>query len=206
MDKEKSPGLLHEGMQWKPIEELTFSDDVIFKVHCEQGRAVRLLALHLEHGVRFDLLAKGSDTLMNMEMQVLVTKGLSERSMYYLSSLVVLSLDRGERYEKLGRSIVIFLCKADPFDKGLAMYEFTMRATNPRGMKLTDKASVIFYNMSEWERVRGKGKQALFRYIMTGEVVGDVAGQLDAAVAEAKRNDKAQGALRAGASSAATLL
>ena len=53
--------------------------------------------------------------------------GKLERALYYLSSLVLLSLEKGEPYEKLGRSIVIFFCKFDPFGKGRAVYEFVSK-------------------------------------------------------------------------------
>ena len=209
------------GIHWKPVDELTFSDDFIFKDVMSRPEIFKavvntllpkltfdtLVSLETEkpytldyykHGVRFDLLARGAGTLVNMEMQVLNTKGLSERALYYLSSLVLLSLDKGEHYEKLRRSIVIFFCKFDPFDKGRAVYVFALRTATPRGLKLTDKASVIFYNTAMWQKVRGKERQSLFRYIMTGDVLrsgswGTLAGQLDDAVADVKRNDKANG-------------
>ena len=98
----------------------------------------------------------------------------------------------------MGRSIVFFFCKADPFGKGRAVYEFTLRATSPRDLKLTDKARLFFYNAAMWQKVRGKTKQSLFRYIMTGDVLrggswGTLAGRLDDAVADVKRNDKTNG-------------
>ena len=209
------------GIHWKPLEELTFCDDFIFKEVMSRPEIFKavvntllpklafdnLVSLETEkpytldyykHGVRFDLLAEGVGTLLNMEMQMLNTKGLNERALYYLSSLVLLSLDKGESYERLGRSIVIFFCKFDPFNKGRAVYEFAMRAATPCGLKLTDKASVIFYNAAMWQKVRGKGRQALLRYIMTGDVLhggswGTLAGQLNDAVSDIKRNDKTNG-------------
>ena len=208
-------------IHWKPVDELTFSDDFIFKEVMSRPEIFRavvnvllpklafdtLVSLETEkpytldyykHGVRFDLLAHTGDTLVNMEMQVLNTKGLNERALYYLSSLVLLSLEKGQPYEKLRQSIVIFFCKFDPFDKGRAVYEFALRAVSPSSLNLTDKASVIFYNTAMWQKVRGKRRQELFRYIMTGDVLrggsgGSLAGQLDDAVADVKRNDKANG-------------
>ena len=209
------------GIHWKPVDELTFSDDFIFKEVMSRPEIFKavvntllpklsidtLVSLETEkpytldyykHGVRFDLLARGTGTLVNMEMQVLNTKGLNERALYYLSSLVLSSLDKGEPYESLRRSIVIFFCKFDPFDKGRAVYEFSMRAATPRGLRLTDKASIFFYNVAMWQKVRGKRRQALFCYIMTGDVLrggswGPLAAQLDDAVADVKRNDKTNG-------------
>ena len=89
---------------------------------------------------------------------MLNTKGLNERALYYLSSLVLHSLGKGQPYESMGRSIVIFFCKTDPFGKGRAVYEFAMRATTPRDLRLTDKASIFFYNAAMWQKVRGKAK------------------------------------------------
>ena len=81
------------GIHWKPVEELTFCDDFIFKEVMSRPEIFKavvnillpklafdtLVSLETEkpytldyykHGVRFDLLAHTGDTLVNMEMRL----------------------------------------------------------------------------------------------------------------------------------------
>ena len=67
-----------------------------------------------------------------------------------------------------------------------------------RNKKLATTRASGSCNVAMWQKVRGKSKQSLFRYIMTGDVLrggswGSLAGQLDDAVADVKRNDKTNG-------------
>ena len=99
----------------KAFEELTFTDDYIFKLVMERPeifKAVlalilptieveKLVSLETEkpftvdyffHGVRFDILVTGLEKLIDMEIQVLDTGEIPQRAMYYLSLLVARSL------------------------------------------------------------------------------------------------------------------
>ena len=78
------------------------------------------------HGVRFDVLAKGHERFVDIEVQLMDTGELGERAMYYLSLLVARSLKKGMSYRHLGESCVVFFCKFDPFDQGLPVYEFAI--------------------------------------------------------------------------------
>ena len=200
----------------KTFEELTFCDDYIFKLVMEQPeifKAVlglilpeieveKLTSLETErsftvdyffHGVRFDVLAKGHERFVDIEVQLLDTGELGERAMYYLSLLVAQSLKKGQSYKMLGESCVVFFCKTDPFGKGLAMYEFQMTCTADPALKLTDKVRVIFYNASAWDKCSNAQLASLLRYMMTGEVTGTVAGKIDTAVRSVKQNRMIKG-------------
>ena len=113
--------------------------------------------------------------------------------MYYLSLLVAQSLKKGMSYKMLGESCVVFFCKADPFGKGLPVYEFQMTCTDNPELKLTDKVRVIFYNASAWDKCKNAQLASLLRYMMTGEVTGGLAHKIDQAVREIKQDRKTQG-------------
>ena len=107
---------MREKDSWnKAFEELTFTNDYIFKLVMEQHEIFTavlnlilplvevedLVSLETEkpftvdyffHGVRFDILAKGLEKLIDMEIQVLYTGELPQRALYYLSLLVAKSL------------------------------------------------------------------------------------------------------------------
>ena len=52
-------------------------------------------------------------------MQVVNKKDLSKRSRYYQGMIDLNSIEKGELYNDLKDSIIIFICKFDPFKKGL---------------------------------------------------------------------------------------
>ena len=198
------------------FEHLTFSDDYIFKLVMEsvelftavlalilpQVNVEQLTSLETEkpmtldyflHGVRFDVLAKGLKKLIDVEIQVLDTGELAERALYYLASLIVSSLKKGQTYDLLGESYVVFFCKFDPFDKGMPVYNFSMRCDKKPRLQLTKNARIIFFNATAWRKCKNKALRALLRYMMTAEATSDLTRRIDAAVSEAKHNSKTKG-------------
>ena len=200
----------------KAFEELTFTDDYIFKLVMEQPEifkaVLRLILPKIEvqeltsletekpftvdyffHGARFDILAKGGEKLIDMEIQVLDTGELDERAMYYLSLLVARSLKKGESYRFLGESYVVFFCKFDPFKLGLPMYSFSMTCDEKPALHLTKNARIIFFNAAAWDKCKNAQLAALLHYMMTGEAAGDLVHKIDQAVQEIKQDRKTQG-------------
>ena len=200
----------------KTFDELTFCDDYIFKLVMEQPeifKAVlnlilpsieveKLVSLETEkpftvdyffHGVRFDILAKGLEKFIDIEVQVLDTGELGERAMYYLSLLVAQSLKKGQSYKLLGESYVVFFCKNDPFKLGLPVYSFTMACEENPSLHLTKNARIIFFNAAAWDKCKNEGLKALLRYMMTGDVAGNLVHKIDKAVREIKQDRKTQG-------------
>ena len=200
----------------KTFEELTFTDDYIFKLVMEQPeifKAVlglilpeveveKLTSLETEkpftvdyffHGVRFDVLAKGLEKFIDIEVQLLDTGELGERAMYYLSLLVAQSLKKGQSYKMLGESYVVFFCKADPFGQGLPVYNFSMTCEENPALHLTKNARIIFFNAAVWDKFNNAQLASLLRYMMTGEVTGDVAHKIDTAVRAVKQNRMIKG-------------
>ena len=200
----------------KAFEELTFTDDYIFKLVMEQPEIFKevlklilptievekLVSLETEkpftvdyffHGVRFDILVTGLEKLIDMEIQVLDTGEIPQRAMYYLSLLVAKSLKRGQSYKLLGESYVVFFCKFDPFGQGLPVYSFSMACEEIPALHLTENARIIFFNAVAWDKCKNKQLAALLRYMMTGEATGDLVRKIDQAVMEIKQDRKIQG-------------
>ncbi len=66
------------------------------------------------HSVRLDVYVKDDkETVYDIEMQVSHTKELPKRSWYYQSMIDLQLIDKGQLYDELKRSYVIFIC---PFD------------------------------------------------------------------------------------------
>lgn len=152
--------------QW---DELTFSNDFIFaKVMLNpelcKGVLERLLSIRIDHidypeeqktidiakdskSVRLDVyVADEKGTVYNVEMQTTDTRNLPKRSRYYQSMIDLNSLEKGKNYAELPQSFVIFICKFDPFDKGLCRYTFVSVCKEDSSLALGDGTIILFFN------------------------------------------------------------
>ena len=200
----------------KPLEDLTFSDDYIFKLVMERHdvfaavlsvvlpelEVESLVSLETEqpftlgyflHGARFDVVAKGLQTFLDVEMQVCDEGQTAERSLFYLGLLIAMSLKHGENYKRLPQSIVIFFCKFDPFKKGLPLYTFSLDCDECEGLPLEDKARIMLFNATMWQKAKTPQMQALLKFIMTGEVQSTESKLLATAVNQAKKDPNTKG-------------
>ena len=74
-------------------------------------------------GIRLDVyVADDKHTIYNVEMQAADTKELPARSRYYQGVIDIELLERGENYDNLNTSYVIFICCFDIFKKGVSLY------------------------------------------------------------------------------------
>ena len=130
----------------KPLDELTFIDDYMFgevmknKEICK-GVLERLTHLKIRdieypelqkalkvgyesHGIRLDVYVKDSNKVYDIEMQAHRYDDLGSRTRFYQSLIDADSLLRGMDYKNLPESIIIFICKDDPFSDGIQRYTF----------------------------------------------------------------------------------
>ena len=103
--------------------------------------------------VRMDLLVReindsGEETrVFNLEMQVVSNSVLPKRSRYYQSMLDIDILERGEDYNKLIPSYVVFICVTDMFTDNRVKYTFK-NMCEENYQELGDEREIIFLNAS----------------------------------------------------------
>ena len=96
-------------------------------------------------GVRLDVIAKDENrTHYNVEMQVQPKKALGKRSRYYHSQIDMELLERGEYYESLPNTYVIFVCDFDPFGKRKYKYSFRNLCLEDNRLELKEGCETIF--------------------------------------------------------------
>lgn len=87
-----------------------------------------------------------------MELQSYKMKALGKRMRYYEAMLDMDALMKGEPYDKLKESYVLFICKYDPFtDKngkgfGLPRYTFANSCQENNSVNFDDKSMKVVYN------------------------------------------------------------
>jgi len=77
-------------------------------------------------------------------MQVQPKKALGKRSRYYHSQIDMELLERGEYYESLPNTYVIFVCDFDPFGKRKYKYSFRNLCLEDNRLELKDGCETIF--------------------------------------------------------------
>ena len=153
----------------KLIQNLTLADDFLFakvmsdKVICKKvleeilnikiqeikmPEQQKVIDLVLDSkSVRLDIYVNDEhNTIYNVEMQKSSHKNLAKRSRYYQGNIDLDMIQKGEDYEKLRKSFVIFICTFDPFNKGRHIYTFQNRCYEDSTLTLGDETTKVFLN------------------------------------------------------------
>ncbi|MBO7612311.1 MAG: Rpn family recombination-promoting nuclease/putative transposase [Treponema sp.] len=199
-------------VRFKPVEELTFADDFLFgalmyRREVCRGVIERLLGIRAgritypelqkvinpfydSKGIRLDVLARDGKTLYNIEMQTAAHASLPLRMRYYQGLLDMDLLMKGQDYGDLCQGYVIFICRADPFDRKLPAYTFENTCLEDSSLRLGDKSQKIFYNVSAWESDCDGERRSLLRYIDSGSATSAFTRRLEELSQEVKGSNK----------------
>jgi len=97
-------------------------------------------------GIRMDVYLDDGNIVYNVEMQATRTGHLPKRSRYYAGQVDINQLNRGQEYDQLKPTYIIFICKFDPFGNGLYQYTFCNKCDEVDGLVLGDESYKIFLN------------------------------------------------------------
>lgn len=196
----------------KAYQDLTFTDDYMFcKVLSNDLELCRqLLELILEKdirkveladaqheisitsdikSVRLDVFLNDEDgTVFDLEMQTVSRRILPRRSRYYHSISDIDYLTSGASYAELPDSYVIFICTFDPFEAGLARYEFRNLCIGDSSIELGDGTCKVFINAkSSKEQVSGE-MRAFLDYLCGKEPTSELTHYIADSIRAAKGN------------------
>ncbi len=192
---------------------LSFSDDFIFgKVMQDKKLSISLLSLltgneindveNIEvqkqvritydvKGTRYDVYVEDDDRRMyDSEMQQKESrKGwLPRRSRFYQGMMDLNVLEKGEDYEKLRDSYVIFICRFDPFKSNRCMYSFENICREDPKLFLNDGRNIFFFNTKGDRSGVSQELADFLDYIEVGKPKSKFTYQIDKAVKVAKMN------------------
>lgn len=141
--------------------------------------------------VRLDLYVKDNqDTVYNVEIQTVDTKELPKRSRYYQGMIDLNLIEKGEPYQKLNRSYVIFICTFDPFGKGFYRYTFENLCREDTEISLKDEAVKLFFNTNGTRgRITDEAK-AFLKYVGGIPSEDPYVKELQSKVETAKRDEE----------------
>jgi predicted transposase/invertase (TIGR01784 family) len=164
-----SSGEIIKSSNNKSLKELNLEDDFLFaKVMSDKEICKELLEKILDvkiekvemiqeqktidlllesKGIRLDVYVKDeNNTIYNVEMQRGKHRNLPKRLRYYQGSIDLDLISKGEDYNKLAKSYIIFICTFDLFSKGRHKYAFRNICLEDNSIELNDQAEKIILN------------------------------------------------------------
>ena len=115
--------------------------------------------------VRLDVYVEEGNRVFNLEMQATSQSELPYRSRYYQAIIDLNSIEKGEDYDELKESYVIFICTFDPFGSGLAQYTFENLCKEDTTIRLNDGTKKIFFNAKDYEKAENEDVREFLRYV-----------------------------------------
>ena len=138
--------------------------------------------------IRLDVYVEDDlDSVYNIEIQTTDEKNLPKRSRFYQGMIDLNILNKGESYNKLKKSYVIFICNYDPFGKGRCFYRFENVCVDDPSLKLEDDSVKIMINpYGNDTKQFGKGFVALMDFLKTGQISDTYTESLKDEITEVK--------------------
>ena len=193
----------------KPFEELCFYDDFMFGVvmqnkelckealecmlgfkidHIEYSEPQRTVApLYTAHAIRLDVYVKDSNRIYDVEIQNKDEHDIGRRTRYYQGMMDVDSLLKGEDYSELKESIVIFLCRFDPFKKGIPCYTVRRTCKEDASVFVDDAAIVQIFNCTAYDKIENESLRKFLKFVQTNKAESNFTRRLDKMVETQKK-------------------
>ena len=142
--------------------------------------------------IRLDVYVEDDlDSVYNIEIQTTDEKNLPKRSRFYQGMIDLNILNKGESYNKLKKSYVIFICNYDPFRKGRCFYRFENVCVDDPSLKLEDDSVKIIINpYGNDTKQFGKGFAALMDFLKNGQISDTYTESLKDEITEVKVSEE----------------
>lgn len=129
-------------------------------------------------GVRLDAYLVGNEAVYDVEMQSYDRMCIDKRFRYYQSSIDAGLLRKGEDYDLLPDSFIIFVCADDPYKKGLPRYDFERVCAEDPELVSECGSHWIVLNARAYQDVENDRLRSLLQYVHNGVVGADPLVQL----------------------------
>ena len=199
----------------KTWDELTISDNFIFQNVMEDPAICKeflekLLNITIKNiayvdlekifdvgieskGIRLDVYVEDDkNTVYDIEMQTTnnPADSLPKRTLYYQSLIVANQIKKGQDYQSLKKTFIIFVCTFDPFGEGRRIYTFKNLCLESRDLELANESTTIFLNSKGISGDVHSDIKYLLELISGKKAQGDFTKRIETRVNEVKNNDK----------------
>ena len=146
----------------------------------------------LSKSVRLDVYVEDdAGTIYNVEMQTTGASRpveLAKRTRYYGAQIDMNCIGKGQDYEELPSTYIIFICTFDPFKYGKSIYTFRRRCDEDLRITMGDETTVMFLCTNGAEEGVDPDIISFLRYVDGKEAEGAFTKEIDAAIKEIKEH------------------
>ncbi|WP_024469478.1 Rpn family recombination-promoting nuclease/putative transposase [Treponema pedis] len=199
----------------KRFEDLTFTDDFMFcKVMQNPKLCKNLIEMILsdtigkikyvsvQHSintyeqaksVRFDVSVQAENgKFYDVEMQVSNERNIPKRMRFYQAALDICFLDKGNSYNNLNDSFIIFICLFDVIGKNRAVYTFENLCVEEKNTPLQDGTKKVIINAEAFEHTEDKELKEFLEYLKTGKANNEFTRGIEEMIRTVKQNEQAR--------------
>ena len=199
----------------KRFEDLTLQDDFMFcKVMQNEGLCKTLIEMILfdtigkityisvQHSintyeqaksVRFDVLVQTENgKFYDVEMQVSNEKNIPNRMRFYQAAIDISFLDKGNFYNDLNDSFIIFICTFDAIWKNKPIYTFENICIEDKNISLQDGVKKVIINSEAFKSTEDKDLKEFLEYLKTGKAKSEFTRRIEEMIQTVKQNEQAR--------------
>ena len=199
----------------KRFEDLTLQDDFMFcKVMQNEGLCKTLIEMILfntigkityisvQHSintyeqaksVRFDVLIQTENgNFYDVEMQVSNEKNIPKRMRFYQAAIDISFLDKGNFYNDLNDSFIIFICLFDVIGKNRPVYTFENICIEDKNISLQDGTKKVIINSEAFKNTEDKDLKEFLEYLKTGKPNNEFTRRIEEVIQTIKENEQAR--------------
>ena len=199
----------------KRFEDLTLQDDFMFcKVMQNPDLCKRLIEMILSDtigkiayisvqrnintyeqakSVRFDVLVQTENgKFYDVEMQVNNEKNIPKRMRFYQAAIDISFLDRGNSYNNLNDSFIIFICTFDAIGKNKPVYTFENICVEDKNISLQDGTKKVIINAEAFKDTKDKELKEFLEYLKTGKPNNEFTRRIEKMIQTVKQNEQAR--------------
>ena len=199
----------------KKFEDLTLQDDFMFcKVMQNPDLCKKLIEMILsdtigkiayisvQHNintyeqaksVRFDVLVQTENgKFYDVEMQVSNEKNIPKRIRFYQAAIDISFLDKGNFYNNLNDSFIIFICTFDAIGKNKPVYTFENICLEDKNISLQDGTKKVIINAEAFKNTENKELKEFLEYLKTGKTKSEFTRRIEEMIQTVKQNEQAR--------------
>ena len=199
----------------KRFEDLTLQDDFMFcKVMQNEFLCKTLIEMILSYtigkityisvqhsintyeqakSVRFDVLVQAEDgKFYDIEMQVSNERNIPKRMRFYQAAIDISFLDKGNFYNDLNESFIIFICLFDAIGKNKPVYTFENLCIEDKNISLQDGTKKVIINAEAFRDTKDKDLKEFLKYLKTGKAKSEFTREIEEMIQTVKNNEQAR--------------
>ena len=143
--------------------------------------------------VRFDILVQAENgKLYDVEMQVSNERNIPKRMRFYQAAIDISFLDKGNSYNNLNDSFIIFICLFDVIGKNKPIYTFENICIEDKNTPLQDGTKKVIINAEAFNNTENKELKDFLEYLKTGKANTEFTRGIETMIQAVKQNEQAR--------------